>query len=88
MEKSNHMKTLTLCLVLLAALPCAAGNRKTSDDLNVNRRHGGQNFHAAGSSVVWADATPNGQSVIWGSSVVWADAFIGGGEQTIVRGER
>jgi hypothetical protein len=41
-----------------------------------------------GSSVVWADATPNGQSVIWGSSVVWADTFTGGGEQTTVLGER
>src|ERR1019366_3494114 len=29
------MKTLTLWLVLLAALPCAAGNKKTADDLNV-----------------------------------------------------
>src|ERR1017187_7777748 len=29
------MKTLTFCLVLLAALPCAAGNKKISRDLNV-----------------------------------------------------
>ena len=29
------MKTATFWLVLLAALPCAAGNKKTSDDLNV-----------------------------------------------------
>jgi hypothetical protein len=69
------MKTAAFCLLLLAALPCAAGNLWGSSVI-------------WGSSVVWADATPSGQSVIWGSSVVWADTFTGGGEQTTVLGER
>src|ERR1039458_3719732 len=34
-ERSKYMKTATFCLVLLAALPCAAGNKKISADLGV-----------------------------------------------------
>src|ERR1035441_397894 len=35
MERSKDMKTATFCLVFLAALPCAAGNKKISADLSV-----------------------------------------------------
>ena len=82
------MKTATFWLVLLAALPCAAGNRKTSDDLNLNLRHAARDFQAAGFSIAWADATPHAQSVIWGSSVVWADAFTGADRGTLLLGEK
>ena len=40
------MKTASFWLVLLAALPCSAGDKKISDDLNVDLLNGGQNGQA------------------------------------------
>jgi hypothetical protein len=73
------MKTATFWLVLLAALPGAAGGKKTADDLHLNLRNANRNARAAGYSTVWAPATPNGLSVIWGALMVWAGAFAGRG---------
>ena len=80
------MKTATFWLVLLAALPCAAGGKKIADKWNVNRRHGCPSSQKAGFSIVWADATPSGLRAIWGSSIVWADVFAGEDERTSVLG--
>jgi hypothetical protein len=90
------MKTATLWLTLLAALPCATAviaqfapgaARQTLSPAPVSDTSM-RTIAMASDSVVWGDALPRESGAVRGFSVVWADAVAGGGEWTSFPAER